>query len=67
MGRSTLRAPSVKKLVCKEAMIHGALKNPHLVVVAALAVLVLGVVSYRKTPADLLPMFDTSAVQIVTF
>ncbi len=48
-------------------MIHGALKNPHLVIVVALALLVLGVVSYRKTPADLLPMFDTSAVQIVTF
>ena len=48
-------------------MIRTALKNPHLVIVIALAVLVLGVVSYRKTPADLLPIFETSAMQIVTF
>ena len=48
-------------------MIRRTLENPYLVVVAALAVLVLGVVSYRKIPADLLPMFDTPAMQIVTF
>ncbi len=48
-------------------MIPTALKNPHLVVVLALAALVLGVVSYRKIPADLLPIFETPAVQIVTF
>ncbi|MBA3315530.1 MAG: efflux RND transporter permease subunit [Planctomycetota bacterium] len=48
-------------------MIRGALKNPHLIVVVALAVMVLGVASYRKIPADLLPIFNTPAVQIVTF
>ena len=48
-------------------MIRRTLENPYLVVVAALAVLVLGVVSYRKIPSDLLPMFDTPAMQIVTF
>ncbi len=35
--------------------------------VAALAVVVLGVVSYGRIPADLLPIFRTPAVQIVTF
>ncbi|MFQ5738230.1 MAG: efflux RND transporter permease subunit [Acidobacteriota bacterium] len=44
-----------------------ALENPHLVVVVALLVLVLGIVSYGELPADLLPIFKTPAVQIVTF
>jgi multidrug efflux pump subunit AcrB len=48
-------------------MIRTALKNPYLVVVGALAVLVVGVTSYQKIPADLLPIFKTPAVQIVTF
>ena len=49
-------------------MIRLALKNPYLVVVTALATLVLGVYTYLfELPADLLPQFNTSAVQIVTF
>ena len=48
-------------------MIRGALANPYLVIVTALATLVLGGFSYTRIPADLLPMFETSAVQIVTF
>ncbi len=48
-------------------MIRGALKNPHLIIVLALAVVVVGSVSYLRIPADLLPIFKTPAVQIVTF
>ncbi len=48
-------------------MIRFAIRNPHVVVVAALATIVLGVVSYQRIPADLLPIFKTPAVQIVTF
>jgi multidrug efflux pump subunit AcrB len=48
-------------------MIRIALKNPHLIIVVALAVFVVGVASYEKIPADLLPIFKTPAVQIVTF
>ena len=49
-------------------MIRLALTNPYLVVVTALATLVLGVRIYLfELPADLLPQFETSAVQIVTF
>ena len=48
-------------------MINAALKNPYLVIVGALATVVLGVFTYLKIPADLLPEFETSAVQIVTF
>ncbi len=48
-------------------MIQAALKNPYLVVVFSLAIAVLGGFSYTKIPADLLPQFNTSAVQIVCF
>ena len=48
-------------------MIRGVLKNPYLVIVAALVITVLGVTSYFNIPADLLPIFKTPAVQIVTF
>jgi len=48
-------------------MIQAALKKPYVVVVIALVILVVGVTSYQKIPADLLPVFKTPAVQIVTF
>ena len=48
-------------------MIITALKNPYLIIVVALAIVVLGGFSYTRIPADLLPMFETSAVQIVCF
>ena len=48
-------------------MIRTALSNPYLVVVACLAIMVMGFFTYTKIPADLLPQFDTSAVQIVCF
>ena len=48
-------------------MIRAALRNPYLVIVIALGVTVVGIVSARKLPADLLPIFKTPAVQIVTF
>ncbi len=47
--------------------IEVSLKNPYLVVVSVLAVLVVGVRAMRDIPADLLPQFDTPAVQIVCF
>ncbi|MCH7752041.1 MAG: efflux RND transporter permease subunit, partial [Planctomycetes bacterium] len=48
-------------------MTKAVLKNPYLVIVLALAILVLGIYTYPKIPKDLLPIFETSAVQIVTF
>ncbi len=48
-------------------MIRFALKNPYVVGVVALATVVLGITSFRRLPADLLPIFKTPAVQIVTF
>ncbi|MEM7205452.1 MAG: efflux RND transporter permease subunit [Planctomycetota bacterium] len=43
-----------------------ALHNPYAVVVAMLAVAVLGFNALRRLPADLLPIFKSPAVQIVT-
>ncbi len=48
-------------------MIRFALRNPYAVGVAALATVVLGIASFQRLPADLLPIFKTPAVQIVTF
>lgn len=48
-------------------MIQLALRNPYAVAVAALATIVIGVACLARLPADLLPIFRTPAVQIVTF
>jgi multidrug efflux pump subunit AcrB len=48
-------------------IIDVGLRNPYLVAVLALAVVVVGAVSLTRIPADLLPQFQTPAVQIVTF
>lgn len=48
-------------------MTQAVLKNPYLVGVLAAGILVLGVFTYPKFPKDLRPIFETSAVQIVTF
>ncbi|MEE9383875.1 MAG: efflux RND transporter permease subunit [Nannocystaceae bacterium] len=48
-------------------MIKRALQLPYLVLVGTLILSVLGAISYNKLAADLLPTFNTPAVQIVTF
>jgi multidrug efflux pump subunit AcrB len=48
-------------------MIRTALQNPYLVIVGALMIVVLGLNTYQLIPTDLLPQFNTPAVQIVTF
>lgn len=48
-------------------MIKTAIKSPYVIIVVALAIIVLGITSYQKIPADLLPIFKTPAVQIITF
>jgi multidrug efflux pump subunit AcrB len=47
--------------------IEVTLRNPHLVVVLVLATAVVGFRAMMGIPADLLPQFETPAVQIVTF
>ncbi|MGH7839746.1 MAG: efflux RND transporter permease subunit, partial [Candidatus Binataceae bacterium] len=47
-------------------MIRAALRNPYLVVVMVLAILLLGVMAALRMPADILPIFKTPAVQVLT-
>ena len=47
-------------------MVQGSLKNPHAVIVASLTVLLLGVVALTRIPTDILPAFETPAVQVLT-
>lgn len=47
-------------------MTKTALRNPHLVVVGCLVLLVLGYVVAMRIPVDLLPTFKTPAVQVLT-
>ncbi len=48
-------------------MLRDALRNPYLVVVVVLMVVVVGFLSLARIPADLLPTYKTSAAQIVCF
>ncbi|MBI2944937.1 MAG: efflux RND transporter permease subunit [Candidatus Wallbacteria bacterium] len=43
-----------------------AVRNPHAVAVLGLAILVLGAVTVSRIPVDLLPIFKTPAVQVLT-
>jgi len=47
-------------------VIKRAIRRPYLVIVGAMLAAVLGFISYDRLPADLLPVFDTPAVQILT-
>src|SRR2546427_5089155 len=48
-------------------MVKAALKNPHAVIVLALAILVIGGTAVVRLPTDILPTFRTPAVQVLTF
>ncbi len=48
-------------------MVSAALRNPHAVVVGALALLVVGLSTVPRLPTDILPTFRTPAVQVLTF
>ncbi len=48
-------------------LVTAALSAPYTVIVAVLAVIVLGLTSIGRMPVDMLPQFHTPAVQIVTF
>jgi len=48
-------------------LIHASLKNPYAVTVMALTLIVLGALSVLGTPVDILPVFKSPAVQVLTF
>ena len=45
---------------------RGALRNPYLVIVTALVVIVVGIFAIPRMPTDLLPRFKIPAVQVLT-
>src|SRR5438093_5749282 len=47
-------------------MVKAALKNPHAIIVLALAIFVIGLTAIYRLPTDLLPTFKTPAVQVLT-
>ena len=47
-------------------MVRLALRNPYVVIVAALGILVMGGTVLTRIPVDILPVFKTPAVQILT-
>ncbi len=47
-------------------MIRAALRNPYLVIVLVLAMLLVGITVALRMPTDILPIFKTPAVQILT-
>lgn len=48
-------------------LIHASLRNPIAVTVTVLTVIVLGVISLMAIPIDILPIFKSPAVQVLTF
>ncbi len=48
-------------------LVRAALRNPYLIVVLVLGIALIGVTVALRLPTDILPVFKTPAVQIVTF
>ena len=48
-------------------LVRLALRNPYIVLVLGMAIVVLGATVLERIPTDILPQFKTPAVQIVTF
>src|SRR3989337_2128570 len=48
-------------------LLRSALRNPYFIVVMALGVLIIGVTAVTRIPTDILPLFKTRAVQVLTF
>jgi multidrug efflux pump subunit AcrB len=50
-----------------ESLIRASLRNPYMVTVAALTVVVFGALALMQIPIDILPVFKSPAVQVLTF
>jgi CzcA family heavy metal efflux pump/RND family efflux transporter MFP subunit len=48
-------------------LVRFALRNPYAIVVATLAIVIFGLATLSRIPVDILPIFKTPAVQILTF
>src|SRR5580698_2740005 len=47
-------------------MVHFAFRNKHLIIVVALLVAILGLVSVNRLPVDILPVFKSPAIEVLT-
>lgn len=48
-------------------LIRASLRNPHMVLALVAAIVVIGVLSLARIPIDILPVFRTAAVQVLTY
>lgn len=48
-------------------LIRASLRNPYAVTVGVLTIIILGVIAVRSIPIDILPVFKSPAVQVLTF
>ncbi|MBI3365518.1 MAG: efflux RND transporter permease subunit [Ignavibacteriae bacterium] len=48
-------------------MVQAALRNPFAVIVMALVIVIIGITVLNRMPVDILPSFQTPAVQVLTF
>ena len=48
-------------------VIRASLRNPYAVTVGVLTIIILGVIAVRSIPIDILPVFKSPAVQVLTF
>src|SRR6202050_1082751 len=50
-----------------KGLIRASLSNPHAIVVMCLAIAILGALALTRVPVDILPVFRSPAVQVLTF
>ena len=50
-----------------KGLIRASLANPYAIIVMCLAVMILGVLALVRIPTDILPVFKSPAVQVLTF
>ncbi len=50
-----------------KGLIRASLANPHAIVVLSLAIAILGALALTRVPVDILPVFKSPAVQVLTF
>ena len=50
-----------------KGLIRFSLNNPHAIIVMSLAIALLGSLCLRRVPVDILPVFKSPSVQVLTF
>ena len=50
-----------------ESLIRASLKNPRMITVAMLTIVLIGFLTLKAIPIDILPVYKSPAVQVLTF